>query len=651
MAVDDTNDDVLRDILLPPFIAKRPDGVFVYLPKLKLGSEFEMFVNRLFGTGLILRGLEYIAFQKLLYDEEWLQASSGKNLELKLAADIERFPAPRRALYHGVKLVENGKSAEYMFEPVSLEVSYQEPVYGEPDELGVSPILEYRTKVRLQPAQLDFDEFVADMWMKDVRFGIDTETVRQKIQSGVSERVKIAYQLEPTEGRDAEIIEASPHLHRDNSPKILANGKADLRVFKNRFPQMAKGERMIKKVPRVLGKPGRKVSGHIIEPKLPKDLDLASLASVGTNIEQGKDGEYIVASMDGFLTLDTKTNQVSVTEKIESKAGISVRTTGDLDLSVDEFIEHGEVQEGRLVEGKHMTFLSDVFGKIVSQGGDITIKGNLSGGHAEALGGKVAVEKRISRAMVKARLGEVAASFAESSTIIGKIVRIEHAVNCEIVADELYAETIEGCSIAARKAKIAATDERRGRETQVTMIIPDFTSFDQFIADLKKRGTETQQKLDGIRQKMQTLRNDAEFARFLTLQLSINKGEVKLSEAQQAGWRKLVEKHAPVANQLARMQTEAATLDKTLQEIESEREFTEKERAGLSEGITCSIAQIKGHTTGQTMRSSNGVDLFSELSGSAIKALLQKSDNDKSRIFVGDSGTIDWVFQPPKSAG
>jgi len=138
------------------------------------------------------------------------------------------------------------------------------------------------------------------------------------------------------------------------------------------------------------------VTGAIIEPEIPKDLDLKVLSSRGTAVEQDEDGEYIVSTMDGFISIDAKLNSISITEKIETKDGISAKTTGDLALAVEEFIEHGEVQEGRTVKGKHMTFLDDVFGNVVSQGGNIVIAGNVSGGRIEAQDGNITLGKRAS---------------------------------------------------------------------------------------------------------------------------------------------------------------------------------------------------------------------------------------------------------------
>lgn len=636
-------DRLAEQLLVPGFVVTRDQGVFIQLKQLQSTIEFRMFVDRLFGNGMRFAGLDYAAFLGLLFDADWLAAR--KETELRIATGIVPFPHQRRQLYRPVKLLQGGARAEYVFEPILIDVSYEEPVYGAPDENGAAQIVRYETRTREQVARLDFDEFVADMWLKGVRFGIDEQAVRQAIAIGQPVRMTVASQVEPTEGSDAEILEVSPDLHRDNAPKVLASGKADLRVFKNRFPQMARGTRLLKKIPRVLGKQGHKVTGEVIEPKIPKDLDLSELSSVGTRVEQFADGEYIVATLDGFLTLDTESNKVSVTEKIENKGGISVKTTGDLALSVDEFVEHGEVQEGRVVEGKHMTFLSDVYGKIVSHGGNIRVDGNLSGGQAETLAGNVTLNGRGSRAVVRARDGEVVAKFCESCTIVGASVRIEHAVNCEIVADEVYAGTVEGCMIAAKNVRITSTDERRGRETLVTMLIPDFSATDQFIAKLKKEIAEAEAGIAEKRRQVEALKSEPEFAKFLALMDRIKSGAIKLTPEQETNWRKLVERHAKSVGQLARLGDEIKAMDKALRESEEELSYSERDRDEMGKGISCVIDKVAGHTTGQTMLTSNGAEELSSLSANDIRNVLQKSDSTKARIFSGDDGAIKWEFR------
>lgn len=640
----DSADILQNELVLPGFVSIRPEGVVIDLRALAAGG-FELFVDRLFNEGIRFSGLDYATFLKLLYDPDWLAATQGKYAEVKIAAKITRFSPERRALYRTVKLLEGGNSAVYVFEPAIIEETYQEPVYGEPGDDGNPTVTGYVSKTRETPTRLDFDEFVADMWLKGVKFGIEADAVRRAIAANTTASMKIARYLEPVEGRDAEILEVCPDLRRDNTPKILADGKADLRAFKNRFPHTLKGTRLLKKVPRVPGKPGYKVTGEAIEPKMPKDIDLYLRASTGTSVEQAADGEYIVAMLDGFIMLDEKSGRISVTEKIETKGGISTKTTGDLDLDVDEFIEHGDVEDGCTVKGRHMTFLSNVFGNVISRGGNISIAGNVSDGRIESQGGNISLGKRASRAMVLARDGEVTIQQGEQSVIIGKVVRIEQAVSCEIIADEVFADVVEGCMIAAEKIKIASSGERRGTETLVTMLIPDMSQFDQRVSALKKKIADAQEDSKAKAAEIGVLKSDQEFAKYLALCEKIKSGAIKLTAEQAGNFRKLMEKHARQANQLAKLNAEITALEHLVKESEEGIALATHARDSVGGEISCAIGSIAGHTTGQTMKSANGTGIFNGMAAADIRVMLQKVDSSKVQVFSEDSGSIDWKFR------
>ncbi|HZW24388.1 MAG TPA: flagellar assembly protein A [Gallionella sp.] len=632
---------------MPVFVYNRADGVFVDLPKLSVAEGgFERFVERLFESGARFTSLNYDLFLKLLYDEEWLSETKVKTPSLKVAESIVRFLPERQALYRKVKMLPGDLRAEYMFEPVSIEESYQVPLYGDP-EGGIAPIVGYETKTRDVATKLDFDEMVTDMWLKGVKFGLREEAIRKTIASGETVRLPLALHIDPTPSRDAEIIEVCADLHRDNSPKLLANGKADLSVYKNRFPHVKQGTRLLKKVPRILGKPGRKVTGEAIEPDMPKDLDLHPLSSRGTSIEQGTDGEYVVATMDGFISIDTRSNSISITEKIETMEGISAKTTGDLALAVDEFIEHGEVQEGRTVKGKHMTFMSDVFGNVLSDDGNIVIAGNLSGGKVESKGGNVTLRKRASRAVVLARSAELNAGQCESSTLVGKVVRVEHAVNCEIVADELYADVVEGCIIAGKLIRIRSSGERRGAETSVTLVVPDDAVINQRIAGVRRELDEARGLIIAKIEEIETLKAEPEFAKFMALHGRIASGALKLSPEQSTNWRKLVEKNAATLQQLTSLKKDADALSASVKDMEETLASMEREQQAMGKNISCTIEHVEGHTVGQTMRMMNGLDSLSVMSGGTIRTTLQTMDGRKERVFYGDDGSIEWKFEKP----
>ena len=625
---------------VPNFINRDGNGVFVNCAKLLEDVSFQIFVDRLFSQGARFSGLDYANFQKLLYQP---QAARGAGGLIRLAAEIVVFPPQRKALYKGVRLMDNAARAEYMFEPVFLEVSYQEPQYGEPDASGSRPIIGYQDKTRQEPTQLNIDEFIADMWTKGVRFGIDVPVVQRAIAANKADRLVIAFELKPKPGRDAELHEECEGLHRDDSPLITA-GKADLRRFKNRFPQIAGGQRMMKKIPYQLGEPGFKVSGDPVPPDAPKDLDLAVVAGPGTKIELIQGVAYIVAVADGFIAIDVDSNQISVTEKIESKGGISARTTGDLTLSVEEFVEHGEVQEGREVAGKHMKFTSPVYGKLLSDGGRIELEDNLSGGSAISKNGSINIKKRASNASIEAIGGTVHVHYAENSTIIGDTVSIEHAINCEVMAKQLNVGLAQGCFLAARSADIGTSGDRKGSATTVSVLIPDSAEAQRQASALTSAIAEFDRLILAKTAEMDKFKANPEFAKFLSIGQMVRAGKIKVSPALEQNFRLLQNKYAGALKVLDKLNHEKQDIKASADSKRQELAQLKQAQTAAAAGRGCTIREVVGETCVQQLRTNLALSHFSGSSGNELGKTLRAAAATPVRIFLDDKGNVDWHF-------
>ena len=635
-------------ILLPEYLLTQQGGIFVDLSLFPVGGSFAEFLDRLFGAGARFQGLDYSLLMDLLYNYDAILAAHGTSGKVKLAADIVDFPPGRKGLYKAVKVDAEGKHAEYLFEPVQIGVEVEVPVYGEPGDDGVAPVVGSARKTELQPTKLDLDEFIADMWLKDVRFGIEVDSVAGAISRGEALRMDIAFQLDVTEGRDAEIEEASDALRRDNSPKRLANGMADLRRFQNRFPQIAKDARLLRKKMRVLGKPGFKVNGVMIEPPLPADFDLRTLAGEGTQVENQGVNEFIVASRDGFLALDVATNHIAVTEKIENKGGISAKTTGDLSLAGDDFIEHGEVQEGRVVEGKNMTFNSDVYGEVISHGGFILLEKSLSNGRAISHGGDVTSNGRMLNSVIKAWDGVVTAKYAEGCLIMAESVMVERAVNCEIVATDVHVGSAEGCGIAGKKIGISPSCDRRDRQTIVSMLVPGLTQIDAQINQVRRAIVECGQVIAAKEQELVQIRADEDVAKYLALEASIRQGSVKLTAAQQENWQKMTAKFAAPLRTIDRLGKEKQEQIERIvaYELEQKHLMTEREKSGAD--IHCEITEVSGDTRVRTMVSFSGVTGLQQITASDLRIKLREQGFPLEQIFMDSEGSIEWVYELPE---
>ncbi len=626
---------------LPAYLLREADGVFVDLMNFPEVGGFERSMDRLFNDGMRFSGLDYRMFSNLLYDYDNLRKLHGVSAKLRLADDIVAFQPGRRVLYKAVKIEED--SAEYFFEPVAMEVTMDESVYGEPGADGVAPVTGVTRKAVMQATRLDLDEFIADMWMKGVRFGINVEAVAGVIFRGETVRMNVAARLDATQGHDAEIEEACSVLHRDNSPKLLLNGKADLRRFQNRFPQIEGGARLLKKKSRVLGKPGYKVSGEMIAPEIPRDdIDLQAMAGPGTHVDIQEGCEYILASQGGFLSLDVQSNLISITEMIENKSGISLKTTGDLSLAGNEFIEHGEVQEGRVVEGRNMTFRSDVYGDVISRGGFILLEGNLSGGSAKSYGGDVTSNARVFNSTIEACTGKVSLQYAESCLILGEFVEVARAVNCEIVAENIQLGSAEGCGIAGRIVRIAASSSCRGKETLVSMMVPDLSVMDAQVAQLGLAIEECNKLIAAKERELTLLKADAEFAKYLTLAASIRQGKIQLNPAQQEGWKKMGEKFAKNMSAGSRLSAEKQEQVERVQSFMQEQLELLETRDKTCAGIRCDIAEIAGDTTVRSMAAQ--IAAFQKKSANEIRSRLREQDPKHLRIFSDDSGSLIWQY-------
>lgn len=635
--------------VFPKSIVKLGDGVYANLERIASSEQFLAGVERIFASGYYFAGLDYGHFLELLYDypPEKIAAAikalgaAGKPAMLRFAADIVVFPPDRRALYKSAKIVK-GK-AEYIFEPVKLEIEVDEPVFGV-SEAGEHTLVRVEKKRIVQSAALSFDEFVADMWAKGIRFGIDAPLVQDVILKGKAERLVFALPRLPVPGQDASLEEQMDGLYRDDTPRRLADGRVDLRQFKNRFPQVAKGTRLLKKIPRVPGVIGWEVSGAVLEPPLPKDFDLAGLSGPGTGVERSRDGEFIVANMNGFLNIDTATNRVTIAEKITNRSGVSVRTTGDISLSCDEFEEYGEIQEKRVVEGKGMTLHADVFGTVISSGGRVLLKQNLVGGSATNHHGDIEIEGLVSNAIVQAKQGGVVIKRAENSVIIGRSVTIESAVKCDILAEEA-AEVgrAEGCAIAAKSVRLGSAGPRQERETVISVLLPDLSGFDQNIAATRRKIEGLDLAIAGKTREAGALTSRAEVRNYLALAARLQKNELTLTADQAENWKKLAAQVAPALSTLAKLNGAVKALQEEIAALSESIAALEWGKKAATGGIACSIEESAGGVLVRTLQQDSDEPL-AELAPKRLRARLLAPAPPADRLLSGERGAFHWQY-------
>jgi hypothetical protein len=625
------------EVALPRFMVKRDDGLFVDLSRLESVQDLQAAVDRIFSADAYFLDLDYPRFLKLLFSADPSEAcnegNSGAPLSLiRFAADIVAFRPERRALYKAIKM-GNGE-AEYYFETVYLERT----------ERGASGEL----KTVQEPATLTFDEFVADMWQKGIRFGIDAAAVREAISSGKGGRIVIARRQEAVLGKAADIQELAKEIHRDNAPARLPDGRVNLGQFQNRFPQINKGVRLLKKIPLVMGTLGHELSGAPVEPPIPKDFNLAALAGPGTAVETSDEGEFIVSLQDGFLNMDTQSNQISITEKIINREGVSAKTTGNLILTGDEYEEHGEVQEKRLVEGNNILMHADVFGTVSSRGGRIVLKRNLVGGAALNREGDITVEGVASGATLQTHKGVVYLKKADNCVITADAVVIESASNCYILADEINIATAEGCAIVGKAITLTNAGPRKQSEMLIFVPVPDVAEIDRKIAAISEKVEAIETAAKKKTQAMEAAMAQDDVRKYVMLAGKVKKGELTLTPEQQGSLQKMAAAVSSTLKQVSRLSAEIkeATDEKT--ELATQAATLEQARKAAEGKAFCRIANITGDILLRTLKVTPGKeDALQELPPQNIKSTLRGTAIDGERIPVPHGGALNWTFGVP----
>ncbi len=636
---------------LPMFVVRFDDGLYIALPALPSPALLFDFVDQLFSASLRFVDLDYACLQKLLFECDQAQISklaqalqkAGQPPRLRLASDIAEFPADRQQYYRDARINDAG-DAEYLFEPVLAENEAEQAAHGASIPGAAAAVDDRQAQNAAQHVIFNVDELIAAMWRREVRFGIDVAVVREALASDQSQTAIIARQRASLPGQDAGVEELVKSLHRDNTPKLLPDGRVDLFQFENRFPQVEVNARLLKKIPAQPGKPGRDIAGHELACEPPRDIDIALLAGSGTKVERTAEGEFVVAGMSGFLQIDSATKALSLSEKIINRDGVSLRTTGNLTLSGDEYEEHGEVEEHTQVEGKHMTFMANVFGNIVSHGGHVVFKKNLTTGSVKNPDGSIVIEGNASRTTLEALGGEITVHYAEGCLIIGKKVTIGHAVGCEILADALTIETSEGSALAGHRLTIGSTAAWREMETAISLPVPDLSAFASKLDECKKKQDECAQILAMKTQEIGELTSHQDVRNYAVLSAKLRAREITMTLEQDTNWQKLQDRVAPVLRQLKALNAELHNARIAGEYVAQKIQDITHKRQAMSVDISCKVSAITGETIIRTLRIQPDAPTLQSLPQRELRTRLRESGADSTILYSGSDGDFEWIF-------
>ncbi|WP_395400203.1 flagellar assembly protein A [Pseudoduganella sp. UC29_106] len=422
---------------------------------------------------------------------------------------------------------------------------------------------------------------------------------------------------------------------------MLANGRFDLHTFQNRFPQVPARTRLLKKEPPTPGVRGFELSGIVLEPPAPRDLEMSSVAGEGTVVEHIDGDDYLVSSVEGFLNVDSSSKRISIGPKIISREGVSVRTTGNLQLK-GEFEEFGDVQEQRLVEGLNITVHGDVFGNISSRGGSISLQKNLMGGSASNADGDIRVKGVASGAVVQTKNGEVVLNKAQNCVITGTRVVITEAYNCEIMADEVLIRVCEGCAVAARKVEIENAGPRKQAEMLVHVLVPDTVKYDQKMQELRQKAAQFAAQADKRQAELDAITGEPDVRNYLTLASKVRKQEVALTAEQLPLFEKMAVQVGPSLRVVGKLSLAVKEARVQQQQMEEQVALVQKQKLSVIGTARCTIRHITGDTVVRKTVFNPDLGPAYHYTPKEVKARLRAAVAADAPLFSGAFGAVDW---------
>ncbi len=629
-------DQMPHEVSLHGLITLETSGVFI---RIVSGPEHERLlqdVDILFAEGFLFEEVDYPMLMAVLFTTEYFE--HRPLLSARVAKRLRRFDPERQGLYREVRIEDDGSVAEYFFESIQTPQLLNQPIYS-PNGDGQKQLLGYHEVACLAPVQLEFDEFVAALWLKGVRFGLLEDDIRKYMREQATLRTEIARALAPSESFDAKVIEVSEKMHQDRSPFILANGRTDMRRAKNHFPHVNKGEVLLQKSPPIPGHFGFSVTGQPIAPRAPQDLDLAALCGEGTRITKNSKGEFLVAVTDGFVTVNPHTEAICLSASLENRTGVNIRSTGDLQIHVKEFKEFGEVQEGRIIEGQNMSFMASVYGTVIARGGDLTLSSNISGGHAQSVGGNIRVDGKAINSLIESREGNVVLHYAEDCTIIGESVTIGHAINCDILSTRVNLTLAEGCMIMGKHLDVTTLGSTKYMDSVVFIVLPDTDEIDQQLEQERCQWNDLQLLLSQKTQQLIRDNPDPLLQKYIRMQEAMLQGTLTLSDNDKKAVELLARKFAPLLSSLALLQEK---LQQSLQRLKN----LEADRLACNSLEHCHIQTIRDHIKVELLHSNRGLGLFFQsMKRREIKTSLKQLALRGNPLYQADRGSYTWHYQ------
>ena len=291
----------------------------------------------------------------------------------------------------------------------------------------------------------------------------------------------------------------------------------------------------------------------------------------------------------------------------------------------------------------------DVFGELASRGGTILLHANQVGGSAHNRHGDIRVCGVASGAVLQAEEGAVLLERAENCVVSGKRVTIAHAVNCEVIGDEVRIGLAEGSAIAGRRVTVESAMPRKQGEMLVYVLCPDGAQVDEVIAAVGERLARFGELAARHKARMDDMTAQPEVRRYLMLASRVRKNEISFTPEQARQFQRMGQEIGPALKAIGEVSGQLKQLDADQEQGRKLLADLERQRRDASCVSAVMVRQVEGDTLVRVLGFSPAAGAPYIIAPRETRARLRGPQTGEL-LFSGAQGSFSWSSEQVETA-
>lgn len=306
-------------------------------------------------------------------------------------------------------------------------------------------------------------------------------------------------------------------------------------------------------------------------------------------------------------------------------------------------VEYQEVPEGRTIQGHNLHFHGPVYGQALSDGGTISFKDAFGWGKAVSPAGRITAERRAFNATLQAPGGVVVAKSAQSCLIIGREVRVQEAVNCQIFAHTLQLGTASGCMIAGRSLEIQTAKPYKAEPNTITIVVPELPDLREVLEPMAHELARLEAQEEALGARIAAHKADAALTQYLAIRAKVRTGLANLTADQAQGYQQMESRLAEPARALEVAVAERRAANKALVALRGEIQALRDQQTARMADCHCTIRHVSGETIVRQLLEAHDDPDLSLIAPPMIPKILFRNDASVRFLFAPHDGAVHWT--------